>query len=364
MKRTLLLTHEYYPFRGGIARYCYQLFRRLPTSQYVVLTDQKESVPAHPVIRKKLLSSYVRPSWLTGVRTLQKIVNEHKIEMIMTPNLLPLGSMVYALNKIKKIPYVISLHGLDINLALKNKRRAAISVLNGAAHCITNSETTASILAPLKLRTPVTILTPYFEEEKFSHADHAASPAAQRYAGSKLVITVGRLTRRKGQDMVIRAFPEVLRSVPNARYVIIGDGPDRSYFEGLIQNLKMQKYIEIRTNVADSELGGYYTAASLFAMPTRAIGADIEGFGIVFLEAAYFSLPIIAGRSGCEREALGGEPNALFVDGENLGALTESIIHLLVDAELAGFVGSHAKKHLETLPNWDMQARRLAQVLS
>src|SRR3989344_764751 len=164
MKKTLLLTHEYFPFRGGIARYCYQLFRRLPSQRYVVLTDQKSSDPAHPVIRKKLLYSYLRPSWLPGVRTLQKIVSEHKIEMIVTPHLLPLGSMIYALNKIQKIPYVISLHGLDINLALKNKQRTAVSILNGAAHCITNSETTASILTPLELRTPVTILTPYFEE--------------------------------------------------------------------------------------------------------------------------------------------------------------------------------------------------------
>lgn len=364
MKKTLLLTHEYYPFRGGIARYCYQLFRRLPTQLYVVLTDQKEFDPAHPFIRKKLLYSYLRPSWLPGVRTLQKVVHEHKIEMIMMPHLLPLGSMVCALNKIQKIPYVVSLHGLDVNLALKNRRSAAISVLNGAAHCITNSETTASILAPLKLRTPVTILTPYFEDEKFAHADRAAFPVAQRYADSKLVITVGRLTRRKGQDMVIKAFPEILRSIPNARYLIIGDGPDREYLQNLIQSLRMQKYIEIRSKVTDAELGGYYAEASVFAMPTRAIGPDIEGFGIVFLEAAYFSLPIIAGRSGGEREALGGDPNALFVDGDNLEEIAECITHVLADSELASFLGAHAKKHLDTLPDWNIQAKRLAQILA
>lgn len=364
MKRTLLLTHEYYPYRGGIARYCYELFSRLPLDRFTVLTDQKGSDPAVPVVTRRLLSSFMKPGWLRGIYVVQKALTEFRSEVIFTPHLLPLGTVAEAVHALKGTPYVISLHGLDINLALQNKKKLAENVLSHAVHIIANSESTAATVRQLKLNVPLTVLTPCLSRELLAIDEAARTRIAHHYAGKTMILTVGRLVKRKGQDSVIRALPTVLRKVPTAHYCIVGDGPDRMYLEGLIRELGLSRHVQIRRNVPDRELGAYYEAASVFAMPTRAIGPDVEGFGMVYLEAAYFSKAIIAGRSSGEAEALDGEQNALFVDGENVDQLAHTLRELLLDGELASFLGANARKHVDSLPTWDAQAKILEGILS
>ncbi len=364
MKKTLLLTHEYYPYRGGIARYCYNLFEHLPPHRYIVLTDQKASDRRVPIINKKLLSSFMKPSWFRGISVVKKIAKEHGIECIMTPNVLPLGNIAQAVGKSLKIPYVISLHGLDINLGLANKRSMTTSILKGAQHIVVNSQATKKIVADLKLQSPITVITPYFNKGKLSVNDKAAGEAIKKYGKKKLILTVGRLVKRKGQDMIIQAMPEVIKKVPDAHYCIVGDGPDRGYLEELITELHLERHVDIISDLPDSKLGAYYKQASLFAMPTRTIGGDIEGFGIVYLEAAFFALPILAGKTPGTAEAIGGDACGVYADGENLEDITEALVHLLQDRELAAFLGKNAQQHLSVIPDWKQQAEVLEQILS
>jgi phosphatidyl-myo-inositol dimannoside synthase len=364
MKKTLLLTHEYYPYHGGIARYCYNLFERLPSIRYVVVTDQKINDRRVPVIRKRLISTFMRPSWLKGVSVIKKIVKEQGIECILTPNILPLGNIAQSVSRQLKIPYVISLHGLDINLGLANKKAMTVSILKGAKHIIVNSKATKMTVDGLKLDTPVSVITPYLDEEKLTVDSTTAASLLRRYGKKKIILTVGRLVKRKGQDTIIKVMPDVLRKVPDAHYCVVGNGPEKAYLEQCITQHHVEKSVDIITDVPDSKLGAYYEHASLFAMPTRAIGTDTEGFGIVFLEAAHFGLPIISGRSAGETEAIGGDDCGVFVDGENLEHITEAIIHLLQDRELAQFLGRNTKQHLRTIPTWKDHAKVLESILS
>ncbi len=364
MKKTLLLTHEYYPYHGGVARYCYNLFEYLPSARYLVLSDQKLTDRRVPIMTQKLLSSFMRPSWLKGVSIVKKIVREQGIECIMTPNILPLGTIAQAVGKSLKIPYIVSLHGLDINLGLANKKAMTISILKGAQHVIVNSVTTKKTLDPLKLATPVTVITPYLDTEKLAVDPTVTTALVKRYGKKKIILTVGRLVKRKGQDMVIKAMPEVLRKVPDAQYCIVGNGPDKGYLEECIAEAHVERAVDIITDVPDGKLGAYYSWASLFAMPTRTIGADREGFGIVYLEAAHFSLPILAGRSAAEAEAVGGDDGGVFADGDNLEDITEALIHLLQDRELALFLGKNTHEHLKAIPTWKDQAKLLEGILS
>lgn len=364
MKKTLLITHEYYPYRGGIARYCYNLFEHFSSASYSVASDQKERDHRVPIIPVRFLSSFLRPRWLKGVYAVQRLVKEQQIELIMTPNILPLGQIAQQIFRLTKIPYVISLHGLDINLGLQKKRATTISILKGAKHIITNSEATRRIYAGLKLTTPTTVITPYLDAERLVVQERTLRDLKRRYGKKKIILTVGRLVKRKGQDMVIRAMPAILRRVPDAHYCIVGAGPERKYLEECIREERMQRHVDILGSVSDAELGAYYASSSIFAMPTRALGQDVEGFGIVYLEAAHFALPIVAGKTGGEPEAIGSDDSGIYVDGADPADIAEALWHLLEDSELAAFLGKNAQKHLAKIPTWRDQAQKLEQILS
>ncbi len=364
MKKTLVLTHEYFPFHGGVGRYCYNLFKRMSPQDYVVLTDQREINVSLPMVHKRLLSTFMKPSWLRGIAAVQQIIKKHAVDIIFTPHILPLGNIAHAIRRKHGTPYVVSLHGLDINRALERRRSSAIAILKSAFHIITNSAATKNTVDQLHLATPVTVLTPFLDAEKMTVDQGAKSVLAKKYAGKTVILTVGRLVKRKGQDMIIRALPQVLQRVPDVHYCIVGSGPDREYLQSLIQEYRVGSHVDIISGVSDRELAAYYAQASLFAMPTRAIGADVEGFGISYLEAAYFSLPIIAGHSGGEAEAVGDPSCGLVVNGEDVSEIVQALEGTLLDPELAGFLGRSARQHLKTLPDWDTQAKKLAAILS
>src|SRR3989344_7888213 len=138
MKRTLLLTHEYYPFAGGIANYCHQLFKHFDQTDYLIVTDQKEASHLPNLIQMHLIGKFFRPRWLTGLFKLKKIIKEREIEIIFTPHIFPLGQIACRLKRQLGTPYIISLHGLDINLALKKDRRQALRILEMAENTIVN----------------------------------------------------------------------------------------------------------------------------------------------------------------------------------------------------------------------------------
>ena len=363
MKKTLLLTHEYYPYRGGVARYCYNLFRMVPTSGYVVLTDQKGAAGEN-VIVQPLLSRVVWPRWLMGIVTVARIARQHHCEIIVTPHILPLGAIAYGMKSLFRMPYVLSLHGLDILSALERRPAFTKRILRNASAIIVNSEATKQLLADQTLAVPVTVLTPSLDLSMIRVNEIERSVLKEKYKGKKIILTIGRLVRRKGQDMVIHAMKQILAVVPTAYYIIVGDGPDKEYFGSVIAEEQMEDCVAILSDIDDEDIGAYYAIAAAYAMPSRRRTHDVEGFGIVYLEAASFGLPIVAGNSGGEHEAVGDEDSAIVVDGRDVPAIAESIICLLDDDELAHHIGKAGKRHLKTMPTSEEQSARFIELLS
>lgn len=364
MKKTMLLTHEFSPHRGGIARYCSQLFKYLPPEKYIVVTDQPDAAGDSTVIHTRLINRSLWPSWTTGVFTVLRLMREHSIEYCITPHVLPLGAIALCARLIRGTPYCISVHGLDIMTAHKRRRWLTKRIMNKASFIIANSQHTKKIVDGMGYRRPTYVINPALDP-----ASLVANPALREkllktYAGKKIILTVGRLVRRKGHDMVLHALPHIISKIPNIFYIIVGDGPDRGYLESIITDLNLGKYVHILSNVPDADVGGYYSVADVFAMPTRAIGPDVEGFGIVFLEAAYAGLPIVAGVSGGEIEAIGSDARGLCINGENLGELTDALMTILTEPELASFMGSRARARVLSLPTWERQATTLKALLS
>ncbi|MEK7583984.1 MAG: glycosyltransferase family 4 protein [Patescibacteria group bacterium] len=345
--------------------YCYNLFRHLPPERYKVITDQSMTEHTSPqVVEVRLLSRLVRPRWRAGVRVLSRLAQKYQGELIFTPHILPLGIVANRLFQAKGIPYVISLHGLDIGLALQSKRAVTIDILKSAKHIVVNSDATGRLVRTLEIQTPVTTITPSLDAARLSVNGKTRAALDERYRGNTVLLSVGRLVRRKGFELVIRALPDLLKRFEVLRYCIVGSGPEEAHLRSIIHELQLMKYVAICSDVADGELGAYYDRADLFVLPTFKIGSDVEGFGIVFLEAASFGLPIIAGDSFGEREALGSDENAVFLREATPDVVRDAIQSLLADPHRAETLGENARRRLLTLPTWQQQAKKIELVCS
>ena len=365
MLKTLLLTHEYYPFGGGVGRYCHNLFKYFPPDKYLVICDHPEVKDRDNVRHLVLKNKVIRPSWLFSFFKLRKIIKEQKIEQIFTANILPLGTIAYLFFRLYKIPYVISLHGLDINNALKHKPYLTKKILQNAKKVITNSQYTLNLFKVLPLDfSKVEIIYPSVEILPASQKEILQDLKKQYNlaSGDKIILTVARLNYRKGIDLVIKALAKLNQT--NVKYLIVGSGEEKMNLENLIEQQGLSKQVVFCGRVTDQTLADLYQLADIFVMPNRDLGNDIEGFGAVFLEAASFGLPIIAGKNGGVMEILTDKVNALLVDSDDSQALFGALSKLLSDDKLAKALATAALSRSRDFVSYRVQSDKLAKILT
>lgn len=165
--------------------------------------------------------------------------------------------------------------------------------------------------------------------------------------GKKVILTVGNLVERKGHDMVIKSLPKVLENVPDTVYLIVGDGKQRQSLTNLVKELDLGEHVVFTGRVTDNELLQYYNACDVFIMPSREIDGDIEGFGIVYLEANACSKPVIGGKSGGIYDAVQDGVSGILVDPLDVNEISQALITLLTDDLLAKKLGKQGKKRVE-----------------
>lgn len=358
MKKTLLLTHEYYPFNGGIANYCYNFFKFL--DNYLVVTDQLEiDNSLNNIISTPLLSKFWRPRWRLGIRKVRDIVKKQNTEIIFTPHIFPLGQIAYKIKQQLNIPYVISLHGLDINLAIKKNRRLAVNILDHASHVIVNSLQVKKIVESLNISSPVTVIAPAFDA---TLKKEDCGDLKKVYSQANIILTVGRLVERKGHTNILKALATIADD--NFHYLIVGQGPNAELLQQLTTRLGLTAKVTFLPNVSPKELPKYYSLATMFVMPTRQLGADIEGYGIVYLEASEFALPIIAGQGTSAEEIITNDKNGLLVNSEDPEQIAEAIKKLISNKDLAKRLGQEAQRYVKALPSIESKVVTLKQILS
>lgn len=179
-----------------------------------------------------------------------------------------------------------------------------------------------------------------------------------------VVITVGRLVPRKGIDTILQALPEVLDAVPSLTYLVVGTGPDRGRLEHLARDLGIRSHVRFMGHVSFEALPRYYNVADVFAMPSREAPPDVEGFGLVFLEAGACGVPVIGARTGGIPDAIQHEETGLLVPPSSPGALANALTRLLTTPDLARRLGENGRRHVVQEANWNHVANQLWDVLS
>jgi phosphatidylinositol alpha-1,6-mannosyltransferase len=175
--------------------------------------------------------------------------------------------------------------------------------------------------------------------------------------GEKLILSVGRLSRRKGFDMVVRSLPELNKDIA-VRYALIGIGEDRDYLSNLSRELGVEDRIHLLGHVSPEDLPRWYNACDVFAMPNREIEGDTEGFGMVFLEAAACGKPAIAGQAGGTGAAVEDQVTGFRVDGTDSVAVASALLRVLRDEQLGQTIGNHALTRATEQFNWAVVAKK------
>jgi phosphatidylinositol alpha-1,6-mannosyltransferase len=163
---------------------------------------------------------------------------------------------------------------------------------------------------------------------------------------------VGRLVHRKGQDRLIEALPKVLESIPDAALVLVGEGPYRKHLDALVNKYDLSGNVFFIGRINFAELPNYIGMGDVFAMPSRSrlFGLEVEGLGIVYLEASSCGLPVIGGSSGGAPDAVLDGETGYVVDGNDLTAISTQIVRLLSDAKLRKEMGERGRKW--AIENW------------
>ena len=176
------------------------------------------------------------------------------------------------------------------------------------------------------------------------------------------MLSVGRLSRRKGFDMIIRCLPQLLQQGLDIQYVLIGIGEDSDYLTGLAIELGISERVHLLGHVSPEDLPRWYNACDLFAMPNRNINGDTEGFGMVYLEAAACGKPVISGKAGGTGSAVIDGITGLRVDGEKVEEVAAAMKKLLTDREYASRLGGQGYSRAIADFSWEAVALKTAHL--
>ncbi|MEV2266213.1 glycosyltransferase family 4 protein [Nonomuraea africana] len=362
MSRVLIVTNDFPPRPGGIQSFVHGLALRTPSVMVYAPRwrgcEEFDGRQPYPVVRHP--TSLMLPT--PGVaRRAARLVAAHGAETVVFGAAAPLGLLAPRLRAAGARRIVMLTHGHESSPLFRPLMRRigshadVVTYLGSYTHA-----RLAALIPPGKL----VRLAPGVDTDVFSPSVDAAHLRHALGLGDRpVVVCVSRLVPRKGQDRLIRAWPLVLRAVPSAVLLVVGGGPYRRRLERMAAGLG--DAVRFTGVVPASSLPSYYAVGDVFAMPcrTRMGGMDVEGLGIVFLEASSTGLPVVAGASGGAPDAVRHGETGLVVDGRSVPEVAGALIELLVDTDWARKMGERGREWVAGEWDWSRVAARFHTLL-
>jgi len=363
----LLITPDFPPQFGGIATYLKNLSDQFNPQDLLVLAPPRgesnsfDGAQRYPIQRNLKLTN-----WKKFILDIRRIVKGNQIDHVIISHVIPMGYVALA----SGTPYTVIIHGMDIRLAGQKWHRKMLTkcVLKKAAIIVVNSNDTKQALAAFGNFESKTVLA-YPCPKPLDQI--AINPAREQeiksmyFDGHEVILSVNRLVKRKGNDMVIKSLPALRTKHPTLRYVILGNGVEKDYLLTVAKEQGVQDMVTIVENIGDQDLQYFFRNAKLFVQPARMIGeSDVEGFGIVYLEAALFGLPSVAGNVGGAPESVINGQTGITVDPDSTQAIAEAVERLLSDDALRVQLGEAAKTRAQSDFTWPKQFKELLNRIS
>jgi phosphatidyl-myo-inositol dimannoside synthase len=384
MSPHLLLTYDFPPIRGGIARWMAELAKRYPAGSLVVSTGQcgdSSDVDAgfpNRVDRLGIPSRRLRTiqGILLWSRRVAVLARSTDAEFIWCGNVKPAAYPAKWTMERTGVPYGILFHGGDL-LILQHqihqsavKRTAAAALLSSAAVLVANSEWTRdrclTVLSELDLDVPAdrVRVVPLGADPAFFRPGLDTRDVRSRYGleGGRWLVSVARLTRHKGIDTALKALARLRPRYPDLRYVVVGSGEERDALEAEARELGVAEQVRFLTDVPDRDLPAIYNCAEIYLGVSRLMEQRVEGFGISLAEASACGLPVIAGRSGGIPAAVRDGETGVLVDADGVDPVVEAVSGLLGDPARRARLGGAGRRAVESHYNWDRVTSDLRRI--
>jgi len=369
----LVISELFLPTKGGTAIWFDEVYRRLGGKNIHIVTAKVagsntiDDVHPNSIYRVNLKRVWwLKPESLGMYLKLfvfsLGIAAKSKVKEIHAGRVLPEGLIALVVGKLLRKKIVIYAHGEEITTWRQAmKFRVMCFTYRHADVVIANSEFTRQELIQLDVNEKKIVqINPGVDIHRFTpHLDYSDLRKSINLSKEQsMVLSVGRLSRRKGFDQVIKALPALLESGLDVKYVLIGIGEDDQYLRTLAEEYGVIDRVCFLGHVEASDLPRWYNACDIFAMPNREIDGDTEGFGLVFLEAAACGNPSIAGLAGGTGSAVLDGKTGIRVDGESLERITEGLKQLLEDDLYREKLGRNAMNRAVTDFSWEAVAER------
>ena len=376
-KKILVVTNDFGPRTGGIETFVIGLLERIKGHEVIVFTSAQGDTCEYDqnwlnqygvrVIRDR--SKILLPSWRI-TRRAKEIVKLHNIDVLIFGAAAPLALMAPALRKLGVKKIIALTHGHEVWWAKIFPFNLAMRRIGSAVDHLTylGEFTRNAIAQSLTQRSAETMvkIAPGIDTSHFiPQPDSMQKRITLGLEDKKIIISVGRLVHRKGQDKLIQAMPAVLQKVPNAHLLLVGEGPYRSHLEKLAKKLSVQENVTFAGRILYDKLPSYLSAADLFAMPSRSrfFGLEVEGLGIVYLEASACGIPVVAGNSGGAPDAVLEGVTGLCVDGTDVNSIAQAVIDICSDAKRASNMGSAGRNWVVDQWRWEIWSKEFNALL-
>jgi phosphatidylinositol alpha-1,6-mannosyltransferase len=370
---TLLVTNDFPPRAGGIQGYLAELAARLPAGELIVYapawpgSEEYDAGLGFPVHRHPGSLMLPVPS---VARRAARLAQDHDCETVWFGAAAPLALLGPGLRRSAGVARLVaSTHGHEVGWSMVPGGRQVLRRIGTESDVITTVSryTRRRFAGAFGPMAALEHLRPGIDTEKFAPDAGARNELRARYRlGDRPVITcVSRLVARKGQDALIAALPAVRAAVPGTTLLLVGDGPDAERLRRLAGRHGVADHVVFTGPVRWEELPAHHAVGDVFALPcrTRGRGLDVEGLGIVLLEAAASGLPVVAGDSGGAPETVRSGHTGEVVNGRDHAELAAVLSGLLADPDRCRRMGAAGREWMSTSWRWDRSARRLADFL-
>ena len=374
MPEILLVTNDFGPRAGGIETFVIGLLERIPHGEVVVYTSSQEGSESFDirwkqefgveVIRDK--SSILLPTPRV-IKNLRKVLVARGISKVWFGAAAPLGLSARWLRK-SGVEHIVALtHGHEVWWSkvwpftwLMNEIAQNVDVATYLG------EFTKEAIKP-RFRNPEKLVkvAPGIDTEHFRPIDASELRKELGIEKRPTIISVGRLVHRKGQDRLVEAMPRIIKELPDAVLVFVGEGPHRKVLDSLVAKNNLHNNVRFIGRIQYADLPRYVALGDVFAMPSRSrlFGLEVEGLGIVYLEASACGLPVVGGSSGGAPDAVKDGVTGFVVDGNDIDQIADRIIHLLKDPQLRRRMGDAGRDWAVEEWRWQRWSREFNTAL-
>jgi phosphatidylinositol alpha-1,6-mannosyltransferase len=374
MRPTLIVTNDFPPRQGGIQSFVYELARRLDPAKLTVYAPKWAGDAAFDAVQDFEVVRHPTSLMIGGPSVrgrAAELARSREAEVVIFGASAPLGLITPVLRNNGVRRAIAITHGHEAGWAALPVARQALRSIGERTDVMTYlgeyfRQRLANALTP-EAAARMARLHPGVDATVFRPDPAGRQKIRERHglADRPVVVCVSRLVARKGQDTLLRAWPEVSEKVPGAALLIVGGGPYKDALRQLAQRERVTGSVHFTGPVPQAELPAHYAAGDVFAMPcrTRRGGLDVEGLGIVYLEASAAGLPVVGGDSGGAPDAIMDGETGYVVGGRDVTALSRRLVTLLSDPAGARAMGEKGRAWVERDWNWDVITARLRALI-